>query len=127
MSHLVIFAQLACINTFLSCPCGRPNLLDPNETEPHGDLPRPVVFKRLLSVMLVHVLVLVAFLGPLYHFANPACLLFWTGGYTHHNLQLPRLLRAAQFRLPENSTSSLFSFATWPLPLFFSRMRTSSA
>jgi len=51
MSHLVIFAQLACINTFLSCPCGRLNLLDPNETEPLGDLPRPVVFKRLLSVI----------------------------------------------------------------------------
>ena len=74
MGHLVIFAQLACINTFFSCPCGRPNLLDPNETEPYGDLPRPVVFKRLLSVMFVHVLVLVAFFGPFYHFANPACL-----------------------------------------------------
>ena len=125
MGHLVILAQFACINTSFSCPCGRPNLLEPNETELHGDLARPVVFKRLLSVMLVHVLVLVAFFGPFYHFANPVCLSILdrrlhpaqpTAASTSSSST-----RAAEFRLPENSASSASSLATSPLPLFIGR------
>ena len=125
MGHLVILAQFACINTFFSCPCGRPNLLEPNETEPYGDLARPVVFKRLLSVMLIHVLVLVAFFGLFYHFANPACLSILdrrlhpaqpTAASTSSSST-----RAAEFRVPENSASSSSLLATSPLPLFIGR------